>query len=806
MPARHHPALLRVLPAAGALIFCGVLSAQIPKQPSAAERESAAAIQAPRTVNLPPPASTPPPAPPAPPGLDLADEKLPLPKMASPLPPAIGAVTAAPPPIPGRPGPSVVPSVPMSPVAKVTSSTSASGQFVVHGPDLATRSGFSSRCDEVAERLRRLLRDQQPWVLPIVVSLKTGREVDMSQPAVRTIIGKMTQGGFHLQLTVQARPDLRAEDFHSELVRILLAERIVRNQNDITSKRSRVLPEWLLIGTTQALTFRERSRPSAVFAAVFKSGKIYGIEEILEAAPGDLDALSRTIYETSCCALVLALLDQPEGAARFQKLLGSLATDSREDRELLVACFPGLAETGSSLNKWWSLQMASLATPGVFEHMGPTETLKALDQALVFRYEGTASARVASASKKSAEPEEPAEEEPKKGRGLLGWLFGKGGDKSDGDEGSESGEVKSAEPKKKPAPPKEKEEEKEEPEPETPAPPKEPGKKAEEPPPKKKEKEQPAKAAPKKDQKKEEDASEEPAKKRGFFNWLRGKKGEEKKEEEAPKAKGGSASARSGSSGVLSAQCSVPGGMDLLSLLLATPANLLQNHSALLAPFGFAGSRQVDLKMPLFRRKSKDDSPPEEEKPKDEGAKKEEPANKANKESEEEAKPEPKKSRKKRDEEPEPVKEPERKPAPERPRTVSLTVPIEDYATIMKRGDRSAILKRTAGALNALLPRANVLLRPIIVEYIAALAEMQEGKAKGMDEKLAAIRARKKAAYERAKAVEEHLDWFEASEGEDYSGTFDDFLGLPSAIQKELPPRTDPLSKYLDAVNAEFEK
>ena len=77
-----------------------------------------------------------------------------------------------------------------------------------------------------------------------------------------------------------------------------------------------VLPEWLLTGVTQAMSFRDRSRPSAVFAAIFRSGKIYGIEEILDTAPGQLDALSRTIYETSCCALVLALLDQPEGPAR----------------------------------------------------------------------------------------------------------------------------------------------------------------------------------------------------------------------------------------------------------------------------------------------------------------------------------------------------------------------------------------------------------------------------------------------------------------------------------------------------------
>jgi outer membrane biosynthesis protein TonB len=719
----------------------------------------------------------------------------------------------------------VVPSVPTSPAAKVTSSTSASGQFVVHGPDLATRSGFSSRCDEVAERLRRLLRDQQPWVLPVVVALKTGSDVDMNEPAVRTSIGKMTQGGFHLQLTVQARPGLSAADFHSELVRILLAERILRNQNDITSKRSRVLPEWLLTGTTQALTFRERSRPSAVFAAVFKSGKIYGIEEILQAAPGDLDALSRTIYETSCCALVLALLDQPEGAARFQKFLGSLATDSREDRELLAACFPGLAESGSSLNKWWSLQMASLATPGVFEHMGPTETLKAMDQALVFRYEGTARARAASAAKKSGDDtEEPAEEEPKKGRGLFGWLFGKSDGKSDGEEGTASEEAKAADTGKKSEPPKEeekkKEKDKDEPEKPKPAPPKEPEKKEQEPPPPAKEKEPPAKSTPKKGAKKGEakgEATEEPEKKRGSalnpLNWFRGKKDEEKKQEdEAPKAKEDSAA--------------VPGSVGAGAALLSSAS--IENLGdwaeagtcfantwlfALGQTLGFSESRQVDLKLPLFKRKPKDESASKEEESKDEGAKNEaKPASRKEeptKDEEPKPEPEPKKSKKK-DEEPEPPEEseakPPRKPAPEKPRTVSLTIPIEDYASIMKRSDRSAIIKRTAASLNLLLPRANVLLRPVIVEYIAALAELQEGKTKGMDERLAAIRARKKAAYERAKAVEDYLDWMEASEGEDYSGTFDDFLSLPSAIQKELPPRADPLSKYLDAVNAEFEK
>jgi hypothetical protein len=75
-----------------------------------------------------------------------------------------------------------------------------------------------------------------------------------------------------------------------------------------------------------------------------------------------------------------------------------------------------------------------------------------------------------------------------------------------------------------------------------------------------------------------------------------------------------------------------------------------------------------------------------------------------------------------------------------------------------------------------------------------------------MDAKLDAIRARKQKAHERAKAVQDYLDFYEASESKDYSGTFDDFLDLPADIQKELPPRTDAISEYLDAVSGEFER
>ena len=51
----------------------------------------------------------------------------------------------------------------------VTSSTSTSRQFIVHGKVFETRSAMSTRCEEVSQEVRKVLNDKEPWVLPVVV-------------------------------------------------------------------------------------------------------------------------------------------------------------------------------------------------------------------------------------------------------------------------------------------------------------------------------------------------------------------------------------------------------------------------------------------------------------------------------------------------------------------------------------------------------------------------------------------------------------------------------------------------------------
>jgi hypothetical protein len=883
----QNPAFRRVLSgvlAAGLLAVSADVFGQsqpeppLPFLPSPASRAASAAVQAPTNVRPPPPLPSPIPMPPPATGAPQIDKS--AAPGGSPIPPQAPDALAPP---PRAPGDQPAPPLPTGFTSKVALSTSASGQFKVYGKDLQTRGPFSSRCDAIADRLRRLLRDDEPWVLPVVLAIKTAPDIKLTGPAVSTSISQLTNGGFHLQVTVQVRPDLRPADVDAELTRILIAERILRNQKEISTKRSMVLPEWLLTGVTQAMSFRDRTRPSTVFAAIFRSGKIYSIEEILDVAPGQLDALSRTIYETSCCALVLALLDQPEGAASLRKFLSLLAVDSRDDRALLNYCFPTLALSASSLNKWWSLQLASLATPTVFETLGPTETRKALTEALTIRYETTSDA----APKKTtviAEADEPpavapAEEEKKSG--LLGRIFGSAppaeagttpaGSKTEkpelpvaktetsarpaADSAPKTAAPAKTEPKKtveatastkpsdneatseakkpgllsrmfggsgrtpdEPADDSEKKKEPQKtpepaakPEPEKAEKPK-PEPKAEEkkPEPTAKKPEAPKTTAPKAETPKPAAETETAPKKRGFFGRIFGGGAESKPEEQPekkPDTKAGSNPPEekpTTEDKKKSAAVDTPAdaARELREQWIAAGDAWIAAASALWSEFTSGGGHDVQFRLGFGRKKTEDPPPPAEpEKPKTDKSKVEKPKD------DKPAEPAKKKSA---TPEPQPEKKPatqskaKSRPQPSSQKTIAVSIPIEDYANIMKRKDRASILNGTSRALSALVSRSNVLFRPIINDYIAVVTDLQNGRTKDVDQRLKTLRARTSKAYDQAKAVEDHLDWFEASETKNYSGAFEDYLKLPAQIEKELPARDDPLSKYLDALDVEF--
>lgn len=944
-----------------------------------------------------------PPPPPAPPV-----EQAPAPAVAPPLP---GQLQTAPapaltplPPLP--PLPTAVPSVPIA-KAQPGSSTSTTGQFIVHGDDLKLRSALSSKCEDYANELRNLLRDKQPWKLPVIVLVNSGTQAKKPGKPVSTSISQLTQGGFHIQVNVNMRPDLNPDDVRSELVRALLAERILRDQREIVSKRSLLLPDWLFVGVLEALDYRKRARPSALFAAIFKSGKIFGIEEIIEASADDVDdALSKTIYQTSCCALVLALLDQPDAGLRMDKFLHSLAGDARSERELLNQWFPNFASSEASLNKWWALQLATLASPTVGEPLSPQDTLAALEDALVFRFQAAPGeapqpsrktpptprpapqrSPVLAAAERTPAPAadgskddaatEPAKADTEDKPGFMSRLNPFSRRRTSDDDiaaaieeaaKEEADSQKTDVPADRDSPPS--------PAPATqasatdlpPGPDQAPAGERTPPGTRKplfnrlfgedgadKDKEKPPvadePAAPEMQAPKEAPKANAPARKAAPapaptpaatpkapapaaepasetkpeadkkpsglnpLNWFRGgkkDKGEAEPAEQATPPADKETPPKESATHLPPAE-----GDPLMTALLGqgkatflmmqqvaaeTPpaeADTAKNEEGEKRGFlGLFGRKKTakesaepeapatppapakeDKKAtpaPPAPAKDKDKqeaaekaetaaNPPAEapatgaemsaEDPKDEekekavrrplrlrlfGAdKKEEMAEEpeadkpqepqvAAKEEKEtkpaRSKPKPKPPAPAAAPEqpatvaaPQPVPVPVPAPAPvpvtpARPtappakdgRSVMAAVPIEDYALILKRKDFDKITERNALALTALQNRASILFRPIVTDYLQALADLQKGKTRGMDARLRTLRNRMDEALARSNAVRDLLDVHEANASPAMSGLFSDYLDLPETIENELPPREDPISKYLDALDKEF--
>lgn len=893
----------------------------------------------------------------------------------------------------------------------VTTSTSSSGQFRVHGKELTTRSAMSSHLDQIAAELRAVLNDTQPYALPIVVQLNTGdeaRQLPMGTPPVSVVVTEVTEGGFHLQLTVTEGPALKLSDLRRETVRVLLAERIVRGQTKFTKPENRLLlPDWVFTGVMQAMDYRAAARPSTMFAAIFKSGKIYGIEEIIEVSPTQMDSLSRAIYETSCAALVMALIDQPTGGQRFTRFLSSLATDPRPERDLLTAAFPEFAATSSSLNKWWALQLATLAKRGMAEPLGPDESMRALEEAVTIRYHApekeapqNIKARpfvippplnvipadapkpkpqsplaldlpatdnsVASTSDKPAAPKKTAEGEQEKkddekaasGEKSSRWLsyltFGLAGGKSskesENDEDAKPSAKKAADKKDVAESPPETAKKKNSDEPEN----EEEGggffsrlmsrdqlRAAEE---RQKAADEIARAAEEKaaktaearrkaelaaaakngtakksdadeppattKEKKDSDTADEaPASGGTVFGRLMGSS-RSSKEEAADKKKAEEAARAEKEKADKAAEARRTAELAAVAKSGGTkPADkpkadekktdsAKESSPSMLNPLNwFRGSKKDDAKKPDdSKAKSKPEEPKKEPKPAKEGEEEaavlfdsieQAPATSVLqwispsladawhvvapaprecgildflKRNKDESKDDTKKDEASTNPAAAPAKKKETKssssppkstnpnakpvarpvqpadgskrttnpaakpvPGPEKPAAtapganddwlgkpppgmVLVTLPPEEFMHLMKRPDRVRILEHNIASLRALQLRASVLFRPVVTGYLDIMLALQEGRTRGIEERLVILREAATTALQNTKAVRDYLDWYQANSTDRLSGKFDTFLNLPAIIQRELPPREDPISKYLDAIDKQFSK
>jgi hypothetical protein len=266
-------------------------------------------------------------------------------------------------------------------------SRSRSRQFIIHGKDGHTRGAFCVFCEDVKDDFLGLLGQPDRWRSPIVLQLSGHTTAISGDKLIRPKIFQLAGGGLRLQADIEISDGFTAQLLREGVIRLLLAELILRSHSTADFKgQGSLLPEWLSVGVTEAIEYRRQGRPTELASSILRSGKIISVTDIISADSRKINSISREIYRASCCYLIRALVGQDEGSMKMGRMIGDLAVFRGSPQALLEKHFPGIDGSHNSLEKWWVLELASIAQPTVKDILDPLKSERALGDSLKIRY------------------------------------------------------------------------------------------------------------------------------------------------------------------------------------------------------------------------------------------------------------------------------------------------------------------------------------------------------------------------------------------------------------------------------------
>jgi hypothetical protein len=230
--------------------------------------------------------------------------------------------------------------------------------------------------------------------IPIDVIL-SGKQGDPSPP--RSVVYELvvTPESFILRIRVHRARGIDNEQLERAALTMLLYERALRGENprEFNEKDAAlfVVRPWLVEGLIEANKWRTNRADRRIYEGVFRQGGGFTAEEIFELPEENyrrLDGASRLSFRALSGALLMALLEQPEGRSAFESFASEAARFSGEMPVLLRKHFPQLNLSGNSLQKWWALKLARMVQPQLTEVLSIRDTELALDEALRFHLKG----------------------------------------------------------------------------------------------------------------------------------------------------------------------------------------------------------------------------------------------------------------------------------------------------------------------------------------------------------------------------------------------------------------------------------
>lgn len=238
---------------------------------------------------------------------------------------------------------------------------SRSGQFRISGGDALVRGTLAILAESTKEELLQLTGEKDDWKVPVNIRLH-GKQGD-PLPA-RTVSMRLVEveGARELRLDVHLSRGIEHERYKRAITAALLYERALKQPAAAPGDAPLTVPPWLYDGIREATAWRLNQSDRRLYQALFRHGGWFKLDDLFnltDAGFEELDGATRSAFRVSSGALVMALLEQPQGRDGFRDFLNAVPAYEGEMPGLLAKHFPELNLSETSLAKWWALQLAN---------------------------------------------------------------------------------------------------------------------------------------------------------------------------------------------------------------------------------------------------------------------------------------------------------------------------------------------------------------------------------------------------------------------------------------------------------------
>ena len=127
---------------------------------------------------------------------------------------------------------------------------------------------------------------------------------------------------------------------------------------------------------------------------------------------------------------------------------------------------------------------------------------------------------------------------------------------------------------------------------------------------------------------------------------------------------------------------------------------------------------------------------------------------------------------------------------------------LENYTDFLKSPLARGALRQWNQQLLLLSAQAHPSYRPLVQEYYGLTLLLARGQTRKVAERLARAASERAVVERQRRDVDDYMNWFEATQLKTMSGAFSEILKTASQAEGGPPRRRDPISVYLDSIEA----